>query len=173
LRSLLAGDVGGDGVGAPDPGGVDHVAEHGGAGGEAVGYEVARLWGSSGSEAAHLFQLIELFDSGGGVAEIGHVGLKEVAVNGLGGSDFGLDVEGGKIGGDEGAFELRVNLVAGGVAVGVGAGPPVVLDGGVEGLRTIADIVAEPTGVEDDGGFVRFWCPDARRSRRGTRAWRL
>ena len=39
----------------------------------------------------------------------------------------------------------------GGVAVGVGSDPAVVLDGGVEGLRAVADVVAEPASVEDGG----------------------
>ena len=39
----------------------------------------------------------------------------------------------------------------GGVAVGIGTDPAVVLDGGVERLRAVAYIMAEPSAVKDDG----------------------
>ena len=44
-----------------------------------------------------------------------------------------------------------MDLVGSGVAIGVGTDPAVVLDGGVQGLRAVADVVAEPAGIEDDG----------------------
>jgi hypothetical protein len=47
-----------------------------------------------------------------------------------------------------------VDTVGGGEAVGVFfERPAVVVDGGVQGLGAVADIVAEPAGVEDSGLF--------------------
>ena len=39
---------------------------------------------------------------------------------------------------------------------GFRADPAVELDGDVEGLRAVGDVVAEPSGVEEDGGFDGF-----------------
>ena len=62
----------------------------------------------------------------------------------------GWNVGGLDVGVDEGGLELRVDAVVGGVAVRVGAGPSVVLDGGVQRLRAVGDVVAKPSGEEDD-----------------------
>ncbi len=61
---------------------------------------------------------------------------------GLGGGYERSYVRGLDVGGDVDGLELRVDVVFGGVVVGVGAGPAVVLDGVVEGLRAVADVVA-------------------------------
>ena len=69
---------------------------------------------------------------------------------------FGLHVGRVDVGGDKRSFELVVNLMAGGVAVGIGAGPAVVLHGNVQGLRAVADVVSEPAGVKNDGRLDRL-----------------
>ena len=69
----------------------------------------------------------------------------------FGGGYEGVYVGGFYVGLNVDALELRMDLVRGRVAVGVGAGPAVVLDGDVERLRAVADVVAEPAGVEEDG----------------------
>ena len=67
-----------------------------------------------------------------------------------------MNVRGLNVGVDKCGLELRVDAVLGGVAVRVGADPSVVLDGGVQRLRAVGDVVAKPSGEEDDlrlGGF--------------------
>jgi len=90
------------------------------------------------------------------VAEVGEV-VVPLVVDGMEGGEERLDVGGvdGRV--DEGGFELAVDGVVGGVAVGIlFFGPAVVVDGDVEGLRAVGDVVAEPSGVEEDGGFDGF-----------------
>ena len=46
-------------------------------------------------------------------------------------------------------LELPVNLVLRGIAVGIRPHPAVVLDRGVQRLRCVAHVVAQPAGIED------------------------
>jgi hypothetical protein len=132
-----------DGVGAVDPGGVDEVAEFDGSGGETLCGEGFRFGGSGVGEASVFLELIDLFDERVGVVEVVPV-LRPLVVDdgGLGGRDERGYVRGLDVGGDEDGLELGVDVVFGGVAVGIGAGPAVVLDGVVQGLRAVADVVA-------------------------------
>ena len=100
-------------------------------------------------------ELIDTLDEGIRVAQVGHV-IVPFFSNWMKRRDEGLDVGGADGGVDEGAFEAPVNGVVGGVAVGIRPDPAVVVDGDVEGLRAVGDIVAEPSGVEEDGGFDGF-----------------
>jgi hypothetical protein len=141
-----------DGVGGVGPGGDDEVAEFDGAGGEALFGEGFGFRRASVVEAAGFFELVGFFYEGVGLVEVLPVlGPLVVDDGGLGGGDEGGDVGGFDVGRDVDGFKLGVDLVFGGVAVGVGAGPAVVLDGVVEWLGAVADIVAEPAGVEEDG----------------------
>jgi hypothetical protein len=143
----------GDWFCAFDPGGYIEVAEHGGCGGEAFGGELFCCGCSRSVEAVVFVELVDALDEGVRVAEVGEVVIPLVA-NGVNGCDEGLDVGGIDGGVDEGGLELAVDGVFGGVAVGIFfRGPAVVVDGDVERLRAIGDVVAEPSGVEEDGGF--------------------
>ncbi len=153
-RGGLVGVVLGDGVGGVDPGGVDHVAELDGSGGEALFGEGLAVGGSGAGEAAGLFELVGLLDESVGVVEVVEVvGPLVGDEGGLGGGDEGGDVGGLDVGGDVDGLEEGVDFVVGGVAGGVGAGPAVVLDGGVQGHGAVGDVVREPAGVEEDGGL--------------------
>ena len=152
LSCLLGAVVFLDGVGGVDPGGVDEVAEFDGSGGEALFGEGFGFGGSGAGEAAVFVELVDLFDERVGVVEVVPVlGPLVVDDGGRGGGYEGSYVGGLDVGGDVDALELRVDMVLGGVVVGVGAGPAVVLDGVVEGLGAVADVVAEPAGVVEDG----------------------
>src|SRR5258708_38908672 len=60
-----------------------------------------------------------------------------------------------QIGAHKRPFKLPVDFVCCGVAIGIRAGPAVVLNGGVERLRSIADVVSQPPGIEDGSLFYR------------------
>ncbi len=58
------------------------------------------------------------------------------------------------IGGDVDRFELRVDVMLGGIPVGIGRfRPAVVVDGGVERLRAVGDVVAQPACLKQDDGL--------------------
>jgi len=58
------------GVGGVEPGGVDHVAELDGSGGQALGGEGFGIGSASVDEAVGLVDLVGLLDEGVGVAEV-------------------------------------------------------------------------------------------------------
>src|ERR1700722_437074 len=119
------GVVVGDGIGGADPGCVEDVAQRGGAGGKTLVDEGLAGGGAGAGEGSGLLELVGLFYERVGVAEGGKIVVEEVAEeSGLGGDERG-DVGGLDGGGDEGALELGVDVVLGGVAVGVGADPAV------------------------------------------------
>ncbi len=60
------------------------------------------------------------------------------------------------VGRDKRPFELVMNLVAGGIAIGIGARPSVVLHGNVQWLRTVAHIVSQPAGVKNNRRLDRL-----------------
>lgn len=140
----------GNRAGALEPGGVDHVAQHAGSGSQAGGGEIARFCRACPFEAAGLLQRVDSFHIGCGVAQVSNVRIEHVALNGVRWGDFGLYFWGVEIGIDKCALKLPVDVMPGGVTVGIGANPAVVLDGGVEGLGGIADVVAEPACIEKD-----------------------
>jgi hypothetical protein len=114
-----------DGVGGVDPGGVDEVAEFDGAGGEAFFGEGFRFGSTGADEAVVLVELIDLLDEGVGVVKVVEVTDPLVGVDlGLAGGDQRRDIGGFDVGGDEGGLKLGVDVVLGGVVVGVGAVQP-------------------------------------------------
>ncbi len=100
-----------DGVAGVDPGGVDEVAQLDGAGGEPLGGEGFALGRACGIEGAGLFELIGLLHQRMGVVQVVEVaGPLVVDDVRLGGGDQRGDVGELKVGSDEGALELRVDV---------------------------------------------------------------
>ena len=65
------------------------------------------------------------------------------------GRHAGLNVGFVQICADEGSFELPVDFVSNRVAIGVRPGPAVVLNGGVQRLGGVPDVVPQPSRIED------------------------
>ena len=75
---------------------------------------------------------------------------------GLGGRHLCLHLGRVDVRGHKWPFELPVNLVVCGIAVGIRSHPAVVLDGGVQRLRSVADVMPQPAGIKENRLFHRL-----------------
>ena len=117
--------VRGNRLGGFYPGGVDHVAQLDGAGGELPFDEGLAVGGSGAGECSGFLHLVGLLDERVGVAEVGQVLVEDIAHDdGFGGFDQGGEVGGLDVGVDEFALKEGVDVVLGGVAVGLGPTQP-------------------------------------------------
>ena len=90
----------------------------------------------------------------------------------LGRGHFGFDFSLFQVRIDEGPLEFPVNLVAGRVPVRVGSDPAVVLNGGVQRLSAVADVVPKPAGIKNGCRFYAVAYPWQSRANRDIRAGR-
>ena len=116
-------------------------------------------------------ELVDLLDIGAGVAEVREVVVPLVA-DGVQGRHERLDIGGVDGGVDKRGFEETVDVVLGGVAVGIGPDPAVVLDRDVEGLGAVADVVGRASRRKRGWRLRRVSCPGAPRRGCDSRAWR-
>src|SRR3984885_9556200 len=134
---------------ALDPCGVPEIQQHLRSRGEAVRSEVEGGGGTFAFEASSFLYRVDVLHERVRVPKIG-----EVAGEGMRYLFWSLheccEVLWCDVRRHVGAFKLRVDVMLGGVSVGIGAGPAVVLDGGMQRLRTISNVVAEPSCVKDD-----------------------
>ncbi len=116
-----------------EPGRVPEVEQHLRSGGQAVHGEVERLGRTFAVESADLFQSINIFHQRVRLAQISDV-VDERIIEPLGSLHETGKIFFPEIRGDVDAFKLPMDVVLGGISVGIGADPSVVLDGGVQRL---------------------------------------
>src|ERR1700677_4657363 len=122
--------------------------------------EVECSRGAFSSQTPGLLKCIDVFDQTVGLLEVSYIFRKRI-IESCGTFHQSREIFRLNILRHVGSLKLRMDAVLRGVPVWVRSDPAVVMDGRMERLRSIPDIMTEPTGVEDDGllyGMGRLMC---------------
>src|SRR5215470_3841409 len=138
------------GLGAFEPRRIPEIKQHLGSGCEAVNGEVPCRGRAFTSESSALLESVDILDQVAGTVEVNKVVMEWVGQSSRS-LYYRRKVLGRNIRCHVCGLEKTMNAMLGRVPMGIWPDPSVVLDRRVKGLRSVGDVVAQPSGIKDDG----------------------